>query len=238
MTEPMTRLDRIMVAWAAIGTVFWVAFAIGTRQVIPFAIYYPLWLGVAGVVGWRRRAALAARIRAMRLTGAARFIVLGYAAVLSEEVLAGLANHLPEGFSPVLLPVRVLQFQALNLFAFFGFVVGWYLLTRYVVFTRREVFYLAGVWGLYAEKIIFALPTQPAFVFLTAGPTILTYALIIAPALIGQDMGRARIRLHPLLRYPLAYLVLQVLSLPAVLAVLGLRAQLPWLFPPPGMVPP
>ncbi len=238
MTEPMTRLDRIMVAWAAIGTVFWVAFAIGTAQVIPFAIYYPLWLGVAGVLGWRHRAALAARIRAMRLTGAPRFILLGYAAVLTEEVLAGLANHLPEGFSPLLLPVRVLQFQALNLFAFFGFVVGWYLLTRYLVFTRREVFYLAGVWGLYAEKIIFALPTQPAFVLLTAGPTILTYALIIAPALMGQDMGQARWRLHPLLRYSLPYIVLQLASLPAVLAVLALRAQMPWLFPPPGMVPP
>ena len=76
----------------------------------------------------------------MRLAGAARFIVLGYAAELTEEVLAGIANHLPEGFSPPLLLVRILQFPALNLFAFFGFIVGWYLLTRCINFSRRELF--------------------------------------------------------------------------------------------------
>ena len=233
----MTRIDKAMVAWAALGILFWVVFAVANATIVAFAVYYPLWLGIFGTLAWRHRAWLEARVNAMRLTGAARFIVLGYAAVLTEEVLAGIANHLPEGFSPPLLLVRILQFQALNLFAFFGFIVGWYLLTRYIDFSRREVFYLAGVWGLYAEKIIFAVPTQPAAVVVLFGPTILTYALIIVPALLGQPMRPGRRQLHWLLKYPLAYLFLQLCSVPAVLAVMALRGRFPFLFPPSSMVP-
>jgi len=233
----LSKIDQAVAIWGAIGVVFWIVYAIGNGEILAFAIYYPLWLGIVGTIVWRRREALARRLQSWSAPPWVRFVVLGFGAVLAEEIFAALANHLPEGFSLPVLLLRIVQFWALNIFAFFGFVVGWWLLTRYVEFSRREVFYLAGIWGLYAEKIIYTLVPMPAFFFFKAGPTILTYGLIIVPALLSQPMTEGRRRVHRLLKYPGAYLCLLLLSLPAILVLFFLRETWPGAFPPPSMVP-
>jgi hypothetical protein len=230
-------IDRVMVVASLIGTLFWAVFSVVSGKLYPLAVYYPLWLGVVGTLVWRSRAGLSARLRGWPAPAWRRFLLLGFGAVLAEEVIAALANHLTEPVSPLLYLVRIGQFWALNLFTFFGFVIGWFLLIRYLCFSRREVFWLAGCWGLFAEKIIFALPAQPLFFLFTAPPTILTYGLIITPALLSQAPGGGR-RLHAAIRYPLAYAVLFVFSVPAILALATLRARFPLLFPPASMVPP
>ena len=48
---------------------------------------------------------------------------------------------------------RFEEFWALNLLAFTGFYLGWYFLLRRYVYTNREVLYLSGLWGIYAERI-------------------------------------------------------------------------------------
>jgi hypothetical protein len=227
-------IDRSMVAGSVAGTLGWMMFSVVSG---PLAVYYPLWLGVAGTLIWRSRARLSARLRAWQAPPWRRFLLLGFGAVLTEEVIVALANHLTEHLSPLLYLVRVGQFWMLNLFTFFGFIAGWCLLLRYWRFSNREVFYLAGCWGLFAEKIIFALPAQPLFFLCTAPPTILTYGLIITPALLSQPAGD-RWRLNALARYPLTYALLFVLSVPPILVLGALRARLPVLFPPIFMVPP
>jgi len=131
--------------------------------------------------------------------------------------------------------VRIGQFWALNLCTFFGFVVGWLLLTRLLRFSRRELFYLAGGWGLFAEKILFELPGEKLYFLLNAPPMILTYGLIITPALLSQP-PTGRWRLHPMLSYPLAYMVLYAVSVPGIVVLMLLRGRYPGLFPPTSMV--
>ncbi len=228
-------IDRAMVTGGVLGTLFWIVFSVMSHKLFPLVVYYPLWLGVIGTLVWRSRTGLSARLRAWRVPAWAKILILGFGAVLSEEVFAALANHLTEGFSPHLYLVRIGQFWALNVCAFFGFVIGWCLLIRTLRFSRREVFYLAGLWGLFAEKIIVSLVAAPLFFVFTAPPTILTYGLIITPALLSQELGGGR-RLHAALRYPLAYAVLFVVSVPGILVLSVLRAHFPDMFPPVSMV--
>ncbi len=232
------RLDFLLAIWFCVSMVFWLVYWAISKTLLPFVIYYPLWVALVGSLVWRNRAGMRSAFRSWRIGEASRFFVLGLAAVLSEEIIAALANHLIEGFSPLIFTVRIVQFWMLNIFTFFGFIVGWYVLLRFLVFSDREVFYLAGCWGLYAEKILFAIPVNPLFFVFDCVPTILTYGLIITPALLGLKPRPSRRRLHPLLRYPLAYLVIFVLSVPGILALGLLRTNFPSLFPPPSLVPP
>jgi len=230
-------IDKVLVIWCAVSVAFWVFYALVSGKLVPFIIYYPLWLGVVGTLIWRHRVAVRARLTRWRAPDAVKFLLLAFGAVLSEEVIATLANHVPEGFSPGLFALRIGQFWALNVFTFFGFSVGWLILTRVLDFTDREVFYLGGLFGLYAEKVIFALPASPAFFLFDFCPTMFTYGLIITPALLSRSNRPAGRRLHAALKYPLTYLVIFACSIPAVLLLVALRERFPAMFPPVSMVP-
>lgn len=231
------KIDLGLVVWTVVSVVFWGWYSAVTGTLHPYLVYFPLWIGIFGVLVWRRRERLAVSLQAWDAPSVVKFLVLGFGAVLTEEVLAALATHLPQGFSPLVFVARIVQFQALNLFTFFGFVVGWWGLNRYFAFSRREVFYLAGAWGLYAEKVVFVIPSNPLYFLFSFAPLVLTYGLIITPALLSQRDRPRRRQLHPVLRYPLAYAVIFALSLPAILLLRLVRAALPLAFPPESLVP-
>ena len=236
----MKKIDLVLVVWCVVSVIFWGGYWLVSGQFIPFVVYFPLWLGIVGSLTWRYRADIESRLQRWRANRFAKFVVLGFAMVFFEEIFAALANHLREEFSPAVYLARIGQFWALNFFTFAGFIVGWFLLSKYIRFTRREVFYLAGIWGLFAEKIIFALVTNPAFFVFTAVPIVFTYGLIIAPAMLSQWSeinDTYRRRLHPAVKYPLVYALIFVCSLLPILILMTLREQWPFLFPPPEMVP-
>src|SRR5262249_52107706 len=150
-----------------------------------------------------------------------------------EETFAALVNNLAEGFSPGLYLLRVGQFWASNVLAFTGLIVAWYLLPRLTRFGRREMFFLAGLFGLYAEHAINLLPQGNALAFaLTAPLIIFVYGLILAPAQLSAPDGALPARRLPWpLRYPLALLLPLLLSIPPIIALTVLRARFPGLFP-------
>jgi hypothetical protein len=233
----MRKIDAGLVVWAIVSVAFWWWYSFATGTINPFAIYYPLWLGVAGTLVWRHGQQIERRLRGWAAPPFTKFLVLGFGAVLTEEIIAALANHAAEGFSPFVFAARIGQFWDLNIFTFFGFIVGWYGLITWLSFSKREVFYLAGIWGLYAEKVIFAIPSNPLFFVFDFAPDILTYGLIIAPALLSQEPRTGGKRLHPIVKYPLAYVVIFLCGIPAIGVLWLLRQSFPALFPPVSMVP-
>jgi hypothetical protein len=230
-------IDVCLVIWCAISVLFWFAYSFATRTYFAFVVYYPIWVGIFGALMWRDRVQIAKHLLSWRVQPSIRFVVLGYGTVLLEEIFAALANHLSEGFSPLVYLARIGQFWALNIFAFAGFITGWLILTKFLEYSPREIFYLSGLWGLYAEKIIFAIPVNPAFFLFSAVPTMFTYGLIITPAMLSQkriaDLGRW----PPFLKYPLTYLVIFLCSVVPVLILSILRNHWPSLFPPVNLVP-
>jgi hypothetical protein len=156
--------------------------------------------------------------------------------VLLEEILAALFNHLTEGFSWGLYIERIGQFWALNVLAFTGFIIGWYLVQRWLSFTYAEVFCVAGVWGLYAEHTYVFVILSPIIFFVLAPLNILTYGLIISPATLSLS-ERGQRQLHPALRYLLTYGIIFACSLIPILILQILRAHFPDAFPPRKFVP-
>jgi hypothetical protein len=228
----LTRgLIRVSVAWLIVALIFW-AWYLAASAFVPQFLYPFLWLGLVGLPVWRWRRPLAVRLRAWRLPGFLKFMALGYLMVLIEEVFAALVNHLSEGFSWPLFLQRIGQFWALNLFTFTGFFVGWYLLARYIGYSRVEMFFLGGCFGLYSEHVIFLLPQGQLLQFLLFAPLIIfTYGLILTLAMLSLGEPREPRPLW-LLRYPLAFLVPFLCSLPPLVLLQSLRESFPDWFPP------
>jgi len=232
----LTRaLIRVSVAWLIVALIFW-AWYLAAVAFVPQFLYSFFWLGLVGLPIWRWRRPLGRLVQAWRFPGFLKFMALGYLMVLIEEIFAALVNHLSEGFSWPLFLQRIGQFWALNLFAFTGFFVGWYLLARFIGFSRVEMFYLGGCFGLYSERVIFLLPGQLLVFILFAPLMIFTYGLILTPAMLSIGEPR-KSRLVWLLRYPLAFLIPFLCSLPPVVLLQSLRASFPDWFPPRKFVP-
>jgi hypothetical protein len=234
----VTKIEPLMALAFGVSMLFWFVYSALSKTLLPFDVYYPLWVGLIGSLVWWNRERIRRAFRNWRMGEAKKFLVLGFGAVLAEEVFAALANHLTEGFSPLVFLVRIGQFWMLNIFTFSGFILGWYIALRLVAFSDREVFYLAGCWGLYAEKILFTIPFNPLFFVFDCVPTILTYGLIITPAVLGRMPACNRKRLHPALKYPMTYALIFALSIPGILVLNLLREHFALLFPPASLVPP
>jgi hypothetical protein len=228
----LTRaLIRVSVVWLIVALIFW-AWCLAAIAFVPQFLYPYLWLGLIGLPVWFWRRSLAVRLRAWRSPGFLKFMVLGYPMVLIEEIFAALVNHLSEGFSWPLFLQRVGQFWALNLLAFTGFFVGWYLLARFIGYSRVEMFFLGGCFGLYSERVIFLLPQGQLLQFILFAPLIIfTYGLILTPAMLSLGELR-KSGLTWLLRYPLAFLIPFLCSIPPVVLLQSLRASFPDWFPP------
>src|SRR5690242_13259980 len=137
-SRPIRALVRVSVAWLIVALIFW-AWYLAAVAFVPQFLYPYLWLGLVGLLVWFWRRPLAVRLRAWRFPGFLKFMVLGYAMVLIEEVFAALVNNLSEGFVWPLFVQRIGQFWALNLYTFTGFFVGWYLLARFIGYSRIEM---------------------------------------------------------------------------------------------------
>jgi len=158
--------------------------------------------------------------------------------VLAEEILAALVNHLTEGFSLGLYIERIGQFWALNIFTFTGLIVGWYILQRWIGYSRTAMFYLVGCFGLYSEHTITVLQTNPLAFFFFAPLIIFTYGLILTPAMLSMPANdRPRGCLSALLRYPLAFVLPLLCSLPPLGVLTVLRDHFPDVFPPRKFIP-
>jgi hypothetical protein len=236
---PSTRaraLMRVAVAWLIVALIFW-GWYLAAVAFVPQFLYPYLWLGLVGLPVWRWRRPLARLLQSWRFPGFVKFLALGYLMALIEEVFAALVNHLSEGFSWPLFLQRIGQFWAFNLLAFTGFFAGWYLLARFVGYSRVEMFFLGGCFGLYSERVIYLLPTGQILQFVLFAPLmIFTYGLILTPATLSLRELR-RPRLIWLLRYPLAFLVPFLCSIPPMGLLMALRAHFPDWFPPRKFIP-
>ena len=225
-------LVRATVVWLAGALLFW-AWYLATQPFQAQLLYSYLWLGLVGVPVWLGRKRLERALARWQLPGFPKFLLLGYAMVLAEEILAALVNNLSEGFSPALYLARIGQFWALNLLAFTGLIVGWYVLLRWIGYSRTEMFYLAGCFGLYSEHTIAVLPTSPLAFVLFAPLITFVYGLILTPAMLSVPANqRRRGWLSALWRYPLAFALPLLCSLPPLLLLTVLRDHYPNVFPP------
>jgi hypothetical protein len=224
--------QNILVIWAILALLGWGIIFLAQRAVsFPQVGYYVVLLFGVGIPLWVNRARLKRALQRWPLPPLLRFLVLGYGMVLLEEIIAASFNHLIEGFDLATYPLRIGQFWALNIFAFTGFIWGWYFLRRWVVYSPREAFFLSGIFGLFAEHTLAYIVTNSIAFFLLAPLNIFTYGIILTPAMLSVPAS-ARKPVFFGFRYILAFLAPLVASLPAVLALTVLRSHFPGWFPP------
>ena len=226
----LTRLNQLVLAWAIIGLVFWGLY-ISFVTYIPQFLYFFIWTAGMGTVVWLSRDRLEKHLGTIRLGARTRFVLLGYGMVLAEEVLAAFVNNLSEGFTPALFMVRVLQFWAFNLLAFTGWILTWAWMSRSLGFSLRERFYLSGLFGLYAEKTIYEVFSNPLAFLFTAPLEMLTYGLILTPAQLSVESHGSMKSLR-LVRYLTALVLPILVAIPFILVLTVLRSHFPWAFPP------
>jgi hypothetical protein len=198
-------------------------------------LYYVLWLGIIGTYFWRNRVRIEEKLVSWNAGSFRKFVSLGIGMILLEEIFAGFSMHLASAKSVSALLIGILQFWAFNLLALPGFIVGWYFLLRRFAYSKREIFILVGIFGLFSEKIYKFVLTSPVMAVLLILPTMFTYMLIITPSVLSFRGGAAKALPGPV-RYALGFFVPLIFSIPFVLLLSYLRAQYPFLFPPAGFV--
>jgi hypothetical protein len=189
-----------------------------------------VWLGGFGALFLKYREKIATRLASWNLHHPAKFLLLGYAAVLTEEFVVALVHSLTEGFSWLGFGQLVLQFWSFNVLAFTGFIVGWYFLLRCLRYSTTDLFLIIGAWGLFSEHTLTFLGTNTFAAILLILPTMSTYNLIIAPA-IASIPQFAEKEMNPWKKYPYSFLILFAFSVVPVLLLGLLRSHFPQAFP-------
>lgn len=195
------------------------------------SLYYAIWIGGFGVFFLAYQERIAPILRRWNMRPAIKFILLGYVAVLTEELVVALVHSLTEGFTLQGFTFRVFQFWAFNVFAFTGFIVGWYFLVRRFYYTATDLFILVGLWGLFSEHTLTFLRTNTIGALLLILPTMSTYNLIIAPAIASMSQVGEK-RVSSWRKYLYTFIVLFAFSIVPLLLLAFLRAQFPGAFPP------
>ncbi|MFH1256622.1 MAG: hypothetical protein V1494_05005 [Candidatus Diapherotrites archaeon] len=231
------KFNALMLAWLAVSLLFW-AFYLSIE--FSFILIYPhLLLFFVGVPIWIYRQKIRAFLGAWKLGGFKKFLLLGYGMVLLEEVLVALVHSLNEGFTLALFLQRIGQFWAFNLLAFTGLILAWHLLTSRIKFSFNEAFYLVGIFGLFSERVIFLIFSNPAAFAFAAAPMIFVYGLILTPALFSAEKTgiEGKKEIHPLLKYALSLVLPFLLAIIPILILSALRENFPLAFPPPEFIP-
>lgn len=199
-------------------------------------LYYILWvLGIGGYV-YRHHEKVAERFRSWSIGPFKKFLGIGIGVILLEEMFATLAMH---GFrylttaSLLTYPRDVLQFWALNLLALPGMIIAWYLLLRRYAYTKKEIFVLAGLFGLFSEKVYVHVVAYPFIGWMLVVPTIFTYGVIISIPALSFEHTQG-LKSHWLIRYGLGLVVPFICSIPFIGVLSYLYTQNPGLFPPFG----
>jgi hypothetical protein len=237
----MNLFRKIMLVWLIIGFLFWTIYMITVKDVEKLIYYRFIYLYtivlIIGPIIWFKRSKIKERLlNYNKFNNLTKFLLLGMSVVIFEEIIAGSVHHLTEPFNVVVLMQRVGQFCFLNLFTFTGFYFAWFFLIRKFKYSFQEVFFLAGFWGLYAEKIIFSSLVNPIY-FVTIAPIfIFVYGIMITLPMLSVNFAGNK-RLHPLLKYTLPYVVMFIFSIVPIAILYYLRIQFPGLFPPTEMIP-
>jgi hypothetical protein len=193
--------------------------------------YYIFWLGAVGMYVWKNRISIEQKLSSWNIGRFKKFILLGVFMILLEEIFAGISMHLGVTWTTLGFVIGILQFWALNIFALPGFIIGWYLLLSRIQYSRKEVFILVGIFGLWSEKVFIHVTENPIAGTLLILPTMFTYALIIAPSIMSLSIREIK-KIPWVFRYILGLTVPFIVSIPFVGAVLYLRAHFPGVFPP------
>jgi len=219
-----------MVGWALAGCLFWLVYILAVE--IEFTVlYYYFILFAVGLPLYFNRVKISSRLRAWKLGGFWKFMILGYGTVLFEETFAALFNHLNEGFEVGIFVTRIGQFWLLNLFAFTGFYLAFYFMIKRYKFSHTEIFFLAGPLGIFLERIF----TNP-MLLLTLGPImIFVYGFMISLPMLSMDVNRGKV-VNRWWKYFIVYVAIILASIiPG--AIMGyLREINPLWFPPADMV--
>jgi hypothetical protein len=226
--------NKILLTWLVLSLIFWL-FYFSVIEVSYNLLYY-FFIIFVGIPVWKYRNKIKDNLFNWKLNKFAKFFILGYGAVLFEEIFAALTNHLSEGFNFELYLQRIGQFWLFNILAFTGFYFAWYFLLRRYKYTHGEVFILSGVFGLFSEGVLFAVFSNPVAVFFMAPMVVVVYGLMITPSLWSIGLiGKKEI--SSIIKYPLSLLVIFLFSIIPLLILQALRIRYPWLFPPVEFIP-
>ncbi len=231
----MDFFKKLMLVWLILGFIFWTIYI----SIIEFSyqiLYFYFIIFFIGLPIWIHRDKIKYKLENWKLNKLTKFLILGYGTVLFEEVFAALFNHLSEGFNFILYLQRIGQFWAFNIFAFTGFYFAWYFLLKRYKYSYKEVFFVAGVLGLFAEGVIYGIFANPLYVFFMTPIMIFVYGLMITLPMLSIGLAGKK-ELHPLIKYPLSLLVMFLFSIIPILILQLLRTRYPWLFPPIEFVP-
>lgn len=231
----MNRIFKsFLLGWIILSVAFWIYYSIYIEFVVQI-MYYFIWLGIIGSLVFIFRDKLRDFVQRKK-GGFFLFLGIGYFMVLLEELFAAFLNHLTEGFSFPLFFERVGQFWVFNVFAFTGLFVGLYLLTRKIEYSFLELFFLSGAIGIFSEGIYLIVFSNPLEFFFSAPLIVLTYGLIVTPALWSLSPIYQK-RFSSLTRYILGIVVLFVGVVVSGIVVDALRRAWPWIFPPEKFIP-
>lgn len=212
-----------------------VALWLDARSLIP--VYHCIMLGLVLPMVHMYRQRLARQLSSLPFGSFWRIILLGYMAVVFEETLVGALHALQEGGEWGALPIRIGQFIFFNLFAFTGLIFGMAFLHRLTRFGRFDLFLLCGLWGVFAEGLIFKLPGSPIVASLLLIPTMAVYALIMLPGQLSAPQPDHQKQWPLPLRLIVGLTLFWILSIMPMLAATTLRDSHPALFPPCAYIP-
>ena len=147
-------------------------------------LYYIIWLSLSYYL-FKKREYISVYLRRSPFSGFVTFVGLGIIMILVEETFAALAVNLLRVSSFFELLASIPQFYANNLLLLPGFIVAWYFLASRIAYTRKEIFILVGLFGLFSEKIYMHVLTIPILGIPLIPITMLAYMGIILPSLLS-----------------------------------------------------
>lgn len=225
-------VDKISLVGVILSLIYWVWYNFVSPT--PQIFYYVLWIVVFGSFFYLYRDRIKAYFKSIKLNYFYKFLLIGLIVILLEEIFAALFNHLSEGFNFSLYLIRILQFWLLNIIIFSIWFIVWYqLLSRYR-YSGREVFWLAGITGLFMEGVIYSIFSNPVYFLLMLLPMIYVYGIIISvPFWSIMDMNKSKRNVkRRFVLYIISLIIILVFVYLTGIIVELLKVQYPSLFPP------
>ena len=226
------RVDKIFLVGVILSLIYWIWYNFISPT--PQIFYYVLWIVVFGLFFYLCKDRIKTYFKSIKVSYFYKFLIIGLLIILLEEIFAALFNHLSEGFNFSLYLVRILQFWLLNIIIFSVWFIVWYqLLSRYR-YSQREVFWLAGITGLFMEGIIYSIFSNPLYFILMLLPMIYVYGIIISvPFWSIMDMNKSKKFVkNRILLYILSIIIILIFVYLTGIIVELLKVQYPSLFPP------
>lgn len=227
-------VQKIILILLAVSLIFLTLISINAKHFL--ALYYVVWIGGVGSLVWRYRLQLEEVLLSWSIGGFTKFLFLGIVMILAEETLAGISMHLAISRDLHYLLKGILQFWAFNILALPGFIIAWYILLSKFKYTRKEVFILVGLFGLFAESIGLKILGNPIAGMTLVLPTMFTYAIIVAPSVMSFNNSKEGKLLSVFPRYVLGFILPIIASLPFIGILAILKNHFPDVFPPAGFV--